>query len=75
MNLLLLGLPIVLTRQSRNLFLSVGFCVLLIVVFMAVIMLCHSIGESAVLSPSLAAWCPLILFLPLAVMMSTPLYE
>ena len=75
MNLLLLGLPIVLTRQSRNLFLSVGFCVLLIVVFMAVIMLCHSIGESAVLSPSLAAWCPLILFLPLAVMMSTPLCE
>jgi lipopolysaccharide export system permease protein len=75
MNLLLLGLPLVLTRQSRNLFLSVGLCVLLIVIFMSVIMLCHSIGESALLSPSLAAWCPLMLFVPMAVATSTPLCE
>ena len=75
MNLLLLGLPLVLTRQSRNLFLSVGLCVLLIVVFMSVIILCHSIGESTLLSPSLAAWCPLMLFVPMAVATSTPLCE
>lgn len=75
MNLLLLGLPLVLTRQSRNLFLSVGLCVLLIVIFMSVIMLCHSIGESTLLSPSLAAWCPLMLFVPMAVATSTPLCE
>jgi lipopolysaccharide export system permease protein len=75
MNLLLLGLPLVLTRQTRNLFLSVGLCVLLIVIFMSVIMLCHSIGATAMLSPSLAAWCPLMLFVPLAVATSVPLFE
>jgi len=74
-NLLLLGLPLVLTRQSRSLFLSVGLCVLLIVVFMAVIMLCHSLGSAAMLSPSLAVWLPLMFFVPLAVATSLPLSE
>ena len=74
-NLLLLGLPLVLTRQSRSLFFSVGLCVLLIVVFMAVIMLCHSLGSAAMLSPSLAVWLPLMFFVPLAVATSLPLSE
>ena len=74
-NLLLLGLPLVLTRQSRSLFFSVGLCVLLIVVFMAVIMLCHSLGSAAMLSPSLAVWLPLMFFVPLAVATSIPLSE
>ena len=75
LNLLLLGLPLVLTRQSRSLFLSVGLCVLLIVAFMSVIMLCHSLGNTAMLSPPLSVWLPLILFVPLAVALSLPLCE
>ena len=74
-NLLLLGLPLVLTRQSRSLFLSVGLCVLLIVVFMSVIMLCHSLGSAAMLNPSFSVWLPLMLFVPLAVATSLPLCE
>ncbi|MEK6249703.1 MAG: LptF/LptG family permease, partial [Planctomycetales bacterium] len=75
MTLLLLGLPVVLSRQSRNLFLSVGLCVLLIVVFMSVVLLCHHIGSSTSLNPSLAAWCPLMIFVPMTVAFSTPLRE
>ena len=75
LNLLLLGLPLVLTRQSRSLFFSVGLCVLLIVVFMAVIMLCHNLGSSSLISPPLSVWLPLMVFVPLAVVLSLPLCE
>tara|TARA_Y100001934_G_scaffold235663_1_gene286594 strand:- start:87 stop:1220 length:1134 start_codon:yes stop_codon:yes gene_type:complete len=75
MNLLLLGLPLVLTRQSRSLFFSVGLCVLLIVLFMSVNMLCHSLGSSSLLSPPFSAWLPLMLFVPMAVATSLPLLE
>ena len=75
LNLLLLGLPLVLTRQSRSLFFSVGLCVLLIVVFMGVIMLCHNLGSSSLLSPALSVWLPLMVFVPMAVASSLPLYE
>ena len=75
LNLLLLGLPLVLTRQSRSLFFSVGLCVLLIVVFMGVIMLCHNLGSSSLLSPVLSVWLPLMVFVPMAVALSLPLYE
>ena len=75
MTLLLLGLPLVLTRQSRNLFLSVGLCVLLVVVFMSVVMLFRHVGSTTSFSPTLAAWCPLMIFVPVAVAMSEPLRE
>ena len=75
MNLLLLGLPLVLTRQSRSLFFSVGLCVLLIVIFMGVNMLCHSLGSSSLLSPPFSVWLPLMVFVPMAVATSLPLFE
>ena len=75
MNLLLLGLPLVLTRQSRSLFFSVGLCVLLIVMFMGVNMLCHSLGSSSLLSPPFSVWLPLMVFVPMAVATSLPLFE
>ena len=75
MNLLLLGLPLVLTRQSRSLFFSVGLCVLLIVMFMGVNMLCHSLGSSSLLSPPFSVWLPLMFFVPMAVATSLPLFE
>ena len=75
MNLLLLGLPLVLTRQSRSLFFSVGLCVLLIVIFMGVNMLCHSLGSSSLLSAPFSVWLPLMVFVPMAVATSLPLFE
>ena len=73
--LLFLGLPLVLSRQTHNLFVSVGLCVLLVLVYMVVILGCHYLGASLKIGPALAAWIPLMIFVPLAVSMSQPLRE
>jgi lipopolysaccharide export system permease protein len=64
--LLLLGLPMVLARESRNVFLAAGLCVLIVAVFFLVVLGCHVLGSSYLLRPALAAWCPLLIFAPLA---------
>jgi lipopolysaccharide export system permease protein len=73
--LLFLGLPVVLSRQSRSLFVSVGFCVVLVAAFMVTVLGCQQLGSNATLPAALAAWCPLIIFVPIAVGMSDPLLE
>ncbi len=73
--LLFLGLPLVLARQTHNLFVSVGLCVLLVLAYMLVILGCHYLGASLKIGPALAAWIPLMIFVPLAVNMSEPLCE
>ncbi|MCE9548053.1 MAG: LptF/LptG family permease [Planctomycetia bacterium] len=75
MTLLFLGLPLVLSRENRNLFAAVGLCVLVVLLFMMVTMACHYLGENLTISPAMAAWCPLLLFVPLAAGMSEPLLE
>jgi lipopolysaccharide export system permease protein len=66
--LLFLGLPLVLTRESRNVFMAIGMCLGVVGVFLGVAIGCQSLGsQSMVLSPALAAWMPLILFVPAAV--------
>jgi len=66
MTLLCLGLPMVLARQSRNIFVSAGTCVLVVGAFVLVILACHAAGSSYLISPVFAAWCPLLIFVPLA---------
>ncbi|NIP85400.1 MAG: LptF/LptG family permease, partial [Planctomycetales bacterium] len=73
--LLFLGLPLVLSRQTHNLFVSIGLCVLLVLVYMIVILGCHYLGASLKIGPALAAWIPVMIFVPLAVNMSDPLRE
>jgi lipopolysaccharide export system permease protein len=73
--LLFLGLPLVLSRRPHNLFVSVGFCVLLVLVYTVVLLGCHHLGSNLVLQPALAAWAPLMIFVPLAVVMAEPLRE
>jgi lipopolysaccharide export system permease protein len=67
MTLLLLGLPLVVARESRNIFLSIGMCVVVVSVFMMVVLACQFLGTSYLISPALAAWLPLIIFVPVAV--------
>lgn len=74
-NLLFLGLPLLLSRSNRNLFLAIGLCVGLVVVFYLVVLGCQYLGSNYLISPTLAAWCPLMIFVPLAVAMSDPLRE
>lgn len=68
--LLFLGLPLVLTRESRNVFLAMGLCGLIVAGFMILSILCRHLGASYAISPSLAAWGPLLIAVPLAVHMS-----
>ncbi|MBL9093785.1 MAG: LptF/LptG family permease [Planctomycetaceae bacterium] len=64
--LLFLGLPLVLRRETRNVFAAIGLCVALTVVFMLVGMACQYLGSVVYIRPSLAAWLPLLIFVPLA---------
>jgi lipopolysaccharide export system permease protein len=73
--LLMLGLPVVLSRESRNVFFSAGLCVLLVAVFFLVVLICHGLGNSYLVRPSLAAWCPLLIFAPLAGFTSQNLWQ
>ena len=71
--LLLLGLPLVLARENRNIFLAIGLCLGIVTLFMMVIIACQYLGGIYLLSPALAACLPLMIFLPAAVGMSDPL--
>lgn len=75
MTLLLLGLPLVLTRENRNMFASVGQCMALVAVYVLMILVCQRLGSSYFINPALAAWLPLIVFAPLAAGMSDILRE
>ena len=68
--LLMLGLPLIFTRRNRNLFLSIGLCLIITLVFTLVALACQSLGSLGLLRPTLCAWLPLMLFVPLAVAMS-----
>jgi lipopolysaccharide export system permease protein len=67
MTLLFLGLPLVLTREARNVFVTAGLSLLVVATFSMITICCHALGSSGyLLSPALAAWCPLLIFAPVA---------
>jgi len=67
MTILLIGLPLVISRGERNLFVSAGICLTVVMLMILVVIASQSLGASRILSPaSLAAWLPLIIFLPVA---------
>jgi lipopolysaccharide export system permease protein len=75
MTLLFLGLPLILSRQTRNMFLAIGLAVGVVIAFMLVVMGFQYLGSQYLISPALAAWCPLLFFVPTAVGMSDPLRQ
>lgn len=75
MTLLFLGLPLIVTRESRNVFVAMGICMAVTVAFMLVDSGAKSLGEVVWLTPSLAAWLPIIIFTPIAVGMSELLWK
>ena len=68
--LLFLGLPLVLTRQSRNVFVAMALCSVVVSVFSLSVIAFEHLGKIYSISPSLAAWAPLIIFVPAAVAMA-----
>lgn len=73
--LLFLGLPLILSRSSRNVFIAIGLCVAVVVAFYLLVLGCQYLGTSYLVSPTLAAWLPVFIFVPTAVAMSEPLRE
>jgi len=73
--LLFLGLPLVLSRRHANVFVAVGKTLGVVVFFMVVVLGCQYLGKNVLLSPSLSAWLPLMIFVPAAVALSDPLRE
>lgn len=71
--LLMLGLPLMFSRRTRNVFLSIGICLLVALAFSLVTLACQSLGGLSLVRPTLAAWLPIMIFLPMAAGMSQTL--
>jgi lipopolysaccharide export system permease protein len=67
--MLMLGLPLMFSRRHRNVFLSIGICLAAALSFSMVSLACQSLGGLSLLRPTLAAWVPLMVFVPIAVAM------
>jgi lipopolysaccharide export system permease protein len=70
--LVFLGLPLILSRENRNVFLAIGLCLGVVTVFMLIVLCCQYLGSIYFLSPALAAWLPLLIFVPLAAALAEP---
>lgn len=74
--LFVLGLPLVLSRQNRNIFVAAGMGVGVVIAYFAVMIACQALGASGFLmSPALAAWAPLIILAPTAAALSQPIWD
>ncbi len=63
--LLLLGLPLIASRSDWNIFIRVGWCLLIFALMQGLGMAGTMLSKSDLLAPSLAAWFPLLLLGPL----------
>ncbi len=68
--LFMLGLPLVASRQNRNIFIAVGMCLLVVSTVSAVVIGAQYLGTVCLISPAMAAWLPLMIFVPPAVVMA-----
>lgn len=76
MTLLFLGVPLVLTsKNNRHKLMAIGKASLLLLVFMFGVLACQYLGSSYLISPALAAWLPLLVFVPGAVWLFEPLRD
>lgn len=72
--LLFLGLPLIVSRESRNVFLAMGVCMAVTIAFTLTVIGAQKAGaDSFLFSPAQAAWVPLMIFVPLAVWISESL--
>ena len=68
LTLLMLGLPLVIGGIERNVFVSAGIVFWIIAAVQLTGMACYSLGASSVIRPAaMAAWIPVGIFLPLAI--------
>jgi lipopolysaccharide export system permease protein len=75
LTLLFLGLPLVVRRESRNVFLAIGMCMGITTVFLLTVIGLQQLGSTSIIPPALAAWSPLIIFVPPAVGLAHSMWE
>lgn len=75
MALTLLGVPLVLGPIRRGVFMAVGQCVLMTVLFFLVVTGCHWLAGADVLGPAAAAWMPLLILGSLAAWRAQPMWQ
>jgi lipopolysaccharide export system permease protein len=73
--LLFLGMPLLLRRGNRNVFAAIGLCLLVVIGFLLVVLGCQYLGTSILITPVMAVWAPLFLFVPFAAWISEPVWE
>ncbi|MGB7345330.1 MAG: LptF/LptG family permease [Pirellulaceae bacterium] len=67
--LILLGLPLVINRKQRNMFVMIGFAILTVLFFFVLKSFANVMGSNGYLmSPAIAAWTPLLVLGPIAYM-------
>lgn len=65
-SLLFIGIPLVLNNRARNVFVSIGLNILLVVFYFLIQLVTHTLGTEGFVSPELAAWMPIFIFVPMA---------
>jgi lipopolysaccharide export system permease protein len=70
-----LGIPLVLVRENRNIFVAAGVCLGVVSAFMVVTVASQMAGAYYMIRPVLAAWMPLLVFAPAAYSMAKPLWD
>lgn len=69
MILVVMGLSVILRDQNRNVIISSGMCLVLCGVFFAACYACKMLGDNEYINPALAAWLPVLLFGPHALVL------
>lgn len=75
LTLFVLGLPIVLSQNNRNLFVAAGMSLSMVAGFFIIVITCHTLGSNYFLSPAFSAWLPLMIFSPAAYATAVPLWR
>lgn len=69
-SLVFFGLPIALSAQRRYIFAGAAKSLLAVIFFSLVVVVCHGLGAQTMVSPATAAWLPVLILIPAAVLFS-----
>jgi lipopolysaccharide export system permease protein len=75
LSIVLLGIPLVLRRETRNIFMAAAIGVLVVIALWMVTFISDALGRNYLISATLAAWLPLLIFGPLAYVAARPLWD
>jgi len=75
MSLVMLGIPLVLGPSRRGVFVAVGLCVSMTVVFFLTVMGSHALVSADAYGASTGAWLPLLILGPLAAWRAQPMWQ